>query len=109
MGYDKELGERVRALLESKPCFSEKKMFGGVCFLLRGNMARGVLNDDLIVRVGPKKYKEALNLHFTREFDITGRTMKGWVMVSAEGRKKKQDLAGWVERGAALALSLPAK
>jgi hypothetical protein len=109
MGYDKRLAERVRALLESKPGFSEKAMFGGVCFLLRGNMACGVLNDDLIVRVGLEKYAEALKLRYTKEFDITGRPMKGWVMVSAEGHKKKHDLVAWVERGAAFALTLPAK
>jgi hypothetical protein len=109
MGYDNKLAERVRTLLESKPGYNEKNMFGGVCFLLRGNMACGVLNDDLIVRVGPEKYKEALQMRHTRQFDITGRPMKGWVMVSAEGHKKKKDLVDWVERGAAFALSLPAK
>jgi hypothetical protein len=109
MGYDKGLAERVRALLESKPGFSERNMFGGVCFLLRGNMACGILDDDLIVRVGPEEYEEALKLRHTRQFDITGRPMKGWVMVSAEGHKKKQDLVVWVDRGAAFALTLPAK
>jgi hypothetical protein len=109
MGYDKGLADRVRALLEGKSGFNEKNMFGGVCFLLRGNMACGVLNDDLIVRVGPEKYEEALQMRFTRPFDITGRPMKGWVMVSAEGHKKKHDLAAWVERGSAFALTLPAK
>jgi TfoX/Sxy family transcriptional regulator of competence genes len=109
MGYDKGLADRVRALLEGKPGFSEKNMFGGVCFLLRGNMACGVLNDDLIVRVGPEKYKEALQMRYTRKFDITGRPMKGWVIVSAEGHKKKRELVAWVERGAAFALTLPTK
>jgi TfoX/Sxy family transcriptional regulator of competence genes len=92
MGYDKGLAERVRALLESKPGFSERNMFGGVCFLLRGNMACGILDDDLIVRVGPEEYEEALKLRHKRQFDTTGRPMKGWVMVTAEGHKKKQDL-----------------
>jgi hypothetical protein len=109
MGYDKGLADRVRALLEGKPGFSEKNMFGGVCFLLRGNMACGVLKDDLIVRVGPEKYKEALQMRYTRKFDITGRPMKGWVIVSAEGHKKKRELVAWVERGAAFALTLPTK
>lgn len=109
MGYDKGLAERVRALLEGKPGFVEKKMFGGVCFLLRGNMACGVLNDDLIVRVGPEKCKDLLQLPNTREFDITGRPMKGWVMVSNEGHRPKRKLAFWVEQGVAFALTLPAK
>jgi hypothetical protein len=109
MGYDKGLAERVRALLKVKTGFGEKNMFGGVCFLLRGNMACGVLNDDLIVRVGKEKYEKALQMPHTRQFDITGRPMNGWVMVSAEGHKKKRDLAAWVERGSAFALTLPAK
>ena len=77
MGYDKGLAERVRGLLKGKPGFSEKKMFGGVCFLLQGNMACGVLNDDLIVRVGPVKYNELLKVPNTRQFDITGKPMEG--------------------------------
>jgi hypothetical protein len=109
MGYDKGLADRVRELLNGKPGFSEKNMFGGVCFLLRGNMVCGVLNDDLIVRVGPEKYNEALEMRYTRQFDITGRPMKGWVIVSAGGHKKKRDLVAWVERGSAFALTLPAK
>jgi len=109
MGYDNGLAERVRILLKDKPGFSQKKMFGGVGFLLRGNMACGILNDDLIVRVGPEKYKEALALNHARQFDITGRPMKGWVMVSSEGTETIQDLSAWVGRGIAFALTLPAK
>lgn len=74
----------VRAILEDEPAYSEKKMFGGVCFLQRGNMVCGVLNDDLIVRVGPDKTDELLKLPNTRPFDITGRPMKGWVIEAAE-------------------------
>lgn len=109
MAYDEGLAERLRALLKGKPGFTEKKMFGGVCFLLRGNMAFGVLNNDLIVRVGLKEYKESLKEPNAKEFDITGRAMKGWVMVSAKGHKRNQDLAAWVERGMAFALTLPGK
>jgi TfoX/Sxy family transcriptional regulator of competence genes len=109
MGYDKGLAERVRSLLEAKPGFSEKKMFGGVCFLLRGNMACGILNDDLIVRAGPQKYRDLLKLPNTREFDITGKPMKGWVMVSYEGHGTKEKLAFWVKQGVAFTLKLPAK
>ena len=109
MGYDKDLAARVRIFLEGRPAFAEKKMFGGVCFLLGGNMACGILNDDLIVRVGPENYEAALQMRCTKPFDITGRPMKGWVMVSAEGHKEKQDLSAWVEQGASFALTLPAK
>ena len=109
MAYGEGLAQRVRVLLEEKPGFAEKKMFGGVCFLLRGNMACGILNEDLIVRAGPENHEGLLELPDTREFDITGRPMKGWVMVSPEGHKTDEDLSGWVERGVAFALTLPSK
>ena len=109
MAYDEGLAQRVRTLLGSKPGFAEKKMFGGVCFLLRGNMACGVLKDDLIVRVGQEKYQELLKLPNTRMFDITGKPMKGWLMVTAAGHKSENGLSVWVERGAAFVLSLPKK
>ena len=109
MASDKVLTERVRVLLKDKPDFNKKKMFGGVCFLLHGNMACGILNDDLIVRVGPQNYEDLLKLPNIRQFDVTGKPMKGWVVVSAEGQKTKDNLALWVERGATFALILPAK
>ncbi|MBW1848461.1 MAG: TfoX/Sxy family protein [Deltaproteobacteria bacterium] len=109
MASDKVLTERVRVLLKDKPDFNKKKMFGGVCFLLHGNMACGILNDDLIVRVGPQNYEGLLKLPNIRQFDVTGKPMKGWVVVLAEGHKTKDDLALWVERGATFALTLPAK
>jgi hypothetical protein len=109
MAYDEGLAQRVRVLLEKKQGFAEKKMFGGVCFLLRGNMACGILNEDLIVRAGPENSEDLLKLPDTREFDITGKPMKGWVMVSPEAHKADEDLSGWVERGVAFALTLPSK
>ncbi len=109
MAYDEGFAQRVRLLLKKKPAFEEKKMFGGVCFLLKGNMACGVLNKDLIVRVGPENYEKALQQLHTRKFDITGKTMKGWVMVSPEGHNTDESLALWVEKGAAFAQTLPAK
>ena len=84
-------------------------MFGGVGFLLGGNMACGVLNDDLIVRVGPDVYEESLATPHARVFDITGRVMKGWVMVAPPGYAEDTDLANWVERGITFARSLPPK
>jgi len=109
MGYDKELAEKIKALLEGQKGIDEKKMFGGVCFLLQGNMALGVLNSDLIVRVGPESYGESLRFPDARPFDITGKALKGWIMVSVEGHKKKQDLAYWVKQGLAFTSKLPAK
>ena len=109
MAYDEGLAQRVTELLEEMPGFNEKKMFGGVCYLLNGNMACGVLNDDIIVRVGPEQYEGSLKLPHTREFDFTGRPMKGWVMVSQEGQESDEDLAVWVRKGVNFALSLPPK
>jgi len=109
MAYDEGLAQRVRELLEEKPGFVEKNMFGGICFLLRGNMACGIINEDLIVRVGLEKYEASLKLPHTREFDITGKPMKGWVMVSWEGHETDKDLFNWIQQGVHYALSLPSK
>lgn len=89
--------------------FDQKKMFGGVGYLLQGNMACGVLNEDLIVRVGPEVYQDALKSPDTRQFDITGRPMKGWVMISAKGYRTDKDLNRWVRRGMDFVRSLPPK
>ena len=109
MAYDENLARRVQKVLEKRPGFVEKKMFGGIGYLLNGNMACGVLNNDLIVRVGPAAYEESLKMPDTRKFDITGKPMKGWIMVSGAGSRSEADLLGWVQRGANFALSLPAK
>ena len=109
MAYDEGLLHRVRVLLEDGPEVEEKKMFGGVGFMLQGNMACGILNDDLIVRVGPDRYEEALATPHARPFDITGRPMTGWVMVAPAGYAEDDDLARWVQQGLAFARSLPAK
>lgn len=109
MAYDKKLAQRVEKLLEGKSGCVGKKMFGGVCFLLNGNMACGVLNEDLIVRVGPQSYEDCLKMPNTKPFDITGRPMKGWVMVAPEGHKTAKDLRSWIERGVTFTRTLPAK
>jgi hypothetical protein len=109
MAYDKGLAQRVRELLEEKPGFVEKKMFGGICFLLRGNMACGIINEDFIVRVGSERCEASLKLPHTRKFDITGKPMKGWVMVSSEGYEADEDLFEWTQQGVLYALSLPPK
>lgn len=109
MVYNEGLAQRVRVVLEGKSGLVEKKMFGGLCFLLRGNMACGILDESLIVRVGLEKYENALKLPHTRKFDITGKSMKGWVMVSPEGHNTDERLSYWIEQGVAFALTLPAK
>lgn len=84
-------------------------MFGGLAFLARGNMACGVMNDDLIVRVGPDGHAGTLAQPYVRIFDVTGRAMKGWVLVVPEGCETDAGLEGWVHQGLAFALTLPAK
>ena len=109
MAYDEELADRVRDLIAPLGEVSERKMFGGIAFMVGGNMATGVLGDDLIVRLGPEEADKALGEPGVREFDFTGRPMKNIVYVSTEQTADDKSLAGWVEAGAAHAASLPAK
>jgi hypothetical protein len=109
MAYDQSLALRIRDLLSDEEGLVEKKMFGGVGFMLHGNMACGVHKDMLVVRVGPEGYGEAMAKPHTLPFDITGRSMRGWVMVSAEGYAENEALEAWVNRGINFALTLPSK
>lgn len=109
MAIDEALVQRMRALLVGAGALDEKRMFGGVAFLVRGNMACGVLRSDIIVRVGPARYAGALAEPGARVFDMTGRPMTGWVRVEPEGHATDEALARWVEEGVAFARSLPAK
>jgi TfoX/Sxy family transcriptional regulator of competence genes len=109
MAYNEGLAQRVRKMVEELPGFTEKKMFGGVGFMLRGNMACGVNKDDLIVRVGPEGYEEALAQLHASVFDLTGRPMKGWVTVAPDGYQSDTDLRSWVQQGVEFALTLPPK
>jgi hypothetical protein len=84
-------------------------MFGGLAFLLGGNLCVGVLGEELLVRVGPQAHAEALAARHAREMDFTGRPMKGFVSVAAEGLESDADLEGWIARGIAVAASLPRK
>ena len=109
MAYDEDLADRVREQLASEPAVMEKAMFGGLAFLLEGNMAVGLSGDELMVRVGPDASDDALARPHTRPFDMTGRPMKGWILVAAEGVAEERDLSAWVARGVDFARSLPAK
>ncbi len=109
MAYDEGLAQRVREIVEGMPGLDEKKMFGGVGFLLHGNMACGVHKEALIVRVGAEQDQAALSKPHTRPFDITGRAMKGWVMVDAAGYESDDKLRGWVQLGVDFSMSLPPK
>jgi len=109
VAYDEALAERVRDLISLREGLSERKMFGGVGFMLGGNMACGVHGDELIVRLPPEDGERALAEPHARPFDLTGRPMKGWVFVAAEGLGSEEELASWVDAGADFAASLPAK
>jgi TfoX/Sxy family transcriptional regulator of competence genes len=109
MAYDEGLAERIRGLLEDRGTLAERRMFGGLAFLLRGNMTVGIVRDELMVRVGPESHAEALREPHARAMDFTGRPMKGFVFVSAQGLESDRDLERWVDRGLAYGGSLPAK
>lgn len=108
MAYNEKLAERIRAELKEIP-FVEKKMFGGVGFLVHGNMACGVHKENMIVRVDPVKHAALLKKPHARPFDITGKPMKGWLIVKPEGCKTIKLLSGWVKEGVNFALTLPPK
>jgi len=109
MAYDEGLAQRVRERLEERRGITEKKMFGGLCFLVNGNMCFGILGEELMLRVGQSAYADCLALPHTREMDFTGRAMKGMVYVSPPGFESDGDLAAWLERGLVFAESLPSK
>lgn len=109
MAYDEALADRVRDLLSLRADVRERKMFGGIAFMLAGNMACGVLGDELIVRLGPVEDERALAEPNTRAFDFTGRPMRGFVVVGPGGLAGEEELAGWVDVGADFAASLPHK
>ena len=103
MAYDEGLAARVRDALAGQPGLTEKAMFGGLGFLIHGNMACGIHNDSLMVRVGPEKHADALARPGVKVFDMTGRPMKGWVVVSPDGFGTPQDLTHWVGEGVTFA------
>jgi TfoX N-terminal domain len=109
VAYDEVLADRVRELLLVREGFSEREMFGGIGFMLAGNMACGVSGDELMVRLGPEEGEKALAEDHVRVFDMTGRPMKGWVLVGPEATASDEGLAGWVDAGADFAASLPPK
>lgn len=109
MPYDTLLATRIRVALGPLPNLQEKKMFGGIGFLVNGNMACGVHKNDLIVRVGPEKSDQALSRPHTRIFDMTGRPMAGWIMVEPDGCASEAALKVWVNQGLVFARSLPIK
>ena len=109
MAYDEGLAERLRLVLAGRHDVVEKKMFGGLAFMVRGSMCVGVSGDELMARVGPDQYDESLALPDARQMDFTGRPMKGFVYIGTEGTESDDDLSGWVERCLGFNAALPAK
>lgn len=109
MAYDEKLADRIRQALGRRAGLTERKMFGGLAFMLRGNMCCGVLGDDLMLRVGPERYDDALARPDARPMDFTGRPMKGMVYVEARAIDTHAKLRRWMEVAIEFAGSLPAK
>ena len=109
MAFNEKLADQVRKLLGDASGLAEKKMFGGLAFLINGNMSVGVHGEELIVRIDPASTDAALKEPGARLFDITGRPMKGWLMVGGAGIKEARSLAKWVRRGVEYASALPKK
>jgi TfoX/Sxy family transcriptional regulator of competence genes len=107
--YDEALADRIRDVLAPREGVSERKMFGGIAFLVGGNMAVGVIGEDLMVRLDPVDAERALGEEHVRPMDFTGRPMKGMVYVGPGGTGDDDALAGWVDAGAGFAASLPPK
>lgn len=109
MAYSETVAARVREVLAPRQDIEEKKMFGGMAFMLGGHMCCGVSGEDLMLRVGPERAETALQSPHARIFDAIGRPMKGMVVVSRKGYDTDEELRGWIEMAIAFASSLPPK
>lgn len=109
MAYDEKLAARVRKALGRRKGLKEQKMFGGLAFMLCGHMCCGVMDDELMLRLGPDLAAKALSRAHTRPVDFTGRVMKSMIMVAPAGHKTDATLKRWVNEAAGFAASLPPK
>lgn len=109
VAYSEALADDIRSRLAGRTDVTEQQMFGGVAFMVSGNMAVGVNGEELMVRVGKDAHDEAVSLPGARIFDMSARPMRGWVMVAADGIATEEALDAWIDRGVAFAESLPAK
>lgn len=107
MAYDEALAERIRDALAGEPGVTEKRMFGGLCFLDRGNMVCGVLKETLMARVGPEAHADALGQPHARPMDFTGRPSRGMVFVDPPGLEDDDGLRAWIRRCLAFSRTLP--
>jgi TfoX/Sxy family transcriptional regulator of competence genes len=109
VAYDESFADRIRDVLGDDPGIDERKMFGGIAFLLDGNMFVGIAKNELMVRVGPDAWEDALAQPHAREMDFTGRSMKGYVFVDPEGIAEDDELKAWVDRALDFVGTLPPK
>ena len=110
MAYDEELAGRIRELVQGQPGLTQQKMFGGLAFLIGGNMAVAASGQGgILVRVNPAESDELVSTTAAREMEMRGRSMQGWLRVDSEEVWTREGLAEWVERGTSYARSLPAK
>ncbi len=109
MPYNEQLANQIRGIVGNQPGLTERKMFGGIAFMIDGNMFCGVVRDDLMARVGPDRHEEALASPGARLMDFAARPMKGMVFVGPEGHAKDEQLRGWVEETLDYVRTLPAK
>ena len=109
MAFDEGLADRVRRALQGLDGLNEKRMFGGIAFLLHGNMACGILADRLIARIGPDAYEATLGEPGVSPFDVTGRPMRGWVTVDVNAVDDDDAVQAWIDRAIGFAMTLPPK
>ena len=109
MAYDEGLAERIRQMTADFPTIQEKKMFGGIAFMIRDYMFVGVQDESLMARVGKDNHNDALHQPHVREMDFTGRPMKGYVYVASAGIESDEDLKYWIDLCAEFVKSLPPK
>lgn len=109
MAFSEALAARIRRRLARRKDVEEKKMFGGVCFLLNGNLLVGVWKDSLVARLGPEHAVNALLEPYVKEFDITGRPMKNWVLVEPKGIETDDQLKDWIQRASKFVGKMPSK
>ncbi len=109
MAYSKSLAARIGQIVGNRRGVTEMRMFGGVCFLLHGNMLVGVWQNSLIARLGVEQAADALEQEFVSEFDVTGRPMKGWAMIGPDGIDTDEQLRGWIDKSEGFVSTLPPK
>ena len=109
MAFDEGVAERIREHLMERMDVDEKKMFGGLAFMVSGNMCCGVVDDTLMLRVGADQYETALNKPFAREMDFTGKPLRGFIYVEPAGFAEENDLQEWIEMALQFVTALPPK